>query len=113
MTVRVYNLYKYIIVVLWCLVFFFFFKQKTAYEMRISDWSSDVCSSDLHPERTGFAHLFEHLMFGGSVNIANYDEPLQKVGGENNAFTNTDRSEERRVGKECVSTCRSRWSPYH
>ena len=50
----------------------------------------NVGSRDEHPEKTGFAHLFEHLMFGGSVNIANYDEPLQKVGGENNAFTNTD-----------------------
>ncbi len=50
----------------------------------------DVGSRDEHPEKTGFAHLFEHLMFGGSVNIPNYDEPLQMVGGENNAFTNTD-----------------------
>lgn len=50
----------------------------------------DVGSRDEHPDKTGFAHLFEHLMFGGSVNIPNYDEPLQMVGGENNAFTNTD-----------------------
>jgi zinc protease len=50
----------------------------------------EVGSRDEDPEKTGFAHLFEHLMFGGSMNIANYDEPLQKVGGENNAFTNTD-----------------------
>lgn len=50
----------------------------------------DVGSRDEHPDKTGFAHLFEHLMFGGSINIPNYDEPLQKVGGENNAFTNTD-----------------------
>ena len=50
----------------------------------------DVGSRDESPEKTGFAHLFEHLMFGGSVNIPNYDEPLQIVGGENNAFTNTD-----------------------
>jgi zinc protease len=50
----------------------------------------DVGSRDERPDKTGFAHLFEHLMFGGSVNIPNYDEPLQKVGGENNAFTNTD-----------------------
>jgi len=50
----------------------------------------DVGSRDEHPEKTGFAHLFEHLMFGGSKHIASYDEPLQKVGGENNAFTNTD-----------------------
>jgi len=45
---------------------------------------------DEDPAKTGFAHLFEHLMFGGSVNIPVYDEPLQKVGGENNAFTNND-----------------------
>ncbi len=50
----------------------------------------DVGSRDEHPDKTGFAHLFEHLMFGGSINIPNYDEPLQRVGGENNAFTNTD-----------------------
>lgn len=50
----------------------------------------DVGSRDESPDKTGFAHLFEHLMFGGSVNIPNYDEPLQRVGGENNAFTNTD-----------------------
>lgn len=50
----------------------------------------DVGSRDESEEKTGFAHLFEHLMFGGSVNIPNYDEPLQRVGGENNAFTNTD-----------------------
>jgi zinc protease len=50
----------------------------------------NVGSRDESPEKTGFAHLFEHLMFGGSVNIPSYDEPLQKVGGENNAFTNTD-----------------------
>lgn len=50
----------------------------------------NVGSRDESPERTGFAHLFEHLMFGGSVNIPKYDEPLQRVGGENNAFTNND-----------------------
>lgn len=50
----------------------------------------NVGSRNEYPDKTGFAHLFEHLMFGGSVNIPNYDEPLQKVGGENNAFTNTD-----------------------
>ncbi|HEY3405081.1 MAG TPA: pitrilysin family protein [Ohtaekwangia sp.] len=50
----------------------------------------DVGSRDEQPHKTGFAHLFEHLMFGGSVNIPSYDEPLQRVGGENNAFTNTD-----------------------
>jgi predicted Zn-dependent peptidase len=50
----------------------------------------DVGARDEDPEQTGFAHLFEHLMFGGSVNIPNYDEPLQRVGGENNAFTSND-----------------------
>ncbi len=50
----------------------------------------DVGSRDESEEKTGFAHLFEHLMFGGSINVPNYDEPLQMVGGENNAFTNTD-----------------------
>lgn len=50
----------------------------------------NVGSRNEFPDKTGFAHLFEHLMFGGSINIPNYDEPLQKVGGENNAFTNTD-----------------------
>ena len=50
----------------------------------------DVGSRDERPDKTGFAHLFEHLMFGGSMNVPNYDEPLQLVGGDNNAFTNTD-----------------------
>ncbi len=50
----------------------------------------DVGAKDENPDQTGFAHLFEHLMFGGSVNIPSYDEPLQRVGGENNAFTNND-----------------------
>jgi predicted Zn-dependent peptidase len=49
-----------------------------------------VGSRDENPDKTGFAHLFEHLMFGGSVNIPKYDEPLQLAGGENNAFTNSD-----------------------
>ena len=49
-----------------------------------------VGSRNEHPERTGFAHLFEHLMFGGSKHIPSYDKVLQAVGGENNAFTNTD-----------------------
>lgn len=49
-----------------------------------------VGARDESPEQTGFAHLFEHLMFGGSINIPNYDAPLQTVGGENNAFTSND-----------------------
>lgn len=50
----------------------------------------DVGSRDENPSMTGFAHLFEHLMFGGSVNAPDFDTPLQLVGGENNAFTNND-----------------------
>jgi zinc protease len=50
----------------------------------------DVGARDEDESKTGFAHLFEHLMFGGSINIPNYDEPLQLVGGENNAFTTND-----------------------
>ena len=49
-----------------------------------------VGSRDEYPDKTGFAHLFEHLMFGGSANIPSFDEPLQMVGGDNNAFTNND-----------------------
>src|SRR3546814_5582112 len=78
-----------------CGCFIFFFKQKTAYEMRISDWSSDVCSSDL----MGEGSLAGFLLVGGKLLEAGVREDV--------------RSEERRVGKECVSTCRSRWSPYH
>src|SRR3546814_6645071 len=84
---------------------FFFFKQKTAYEMRISDWSSDVCSSDLEVG-IGFFRPAEALK-----------EILKERSLADTNITNNDdrarRSEERRVGKECVSTCRSRWSPYH
>lgn len=50
----------------------------------------DVGARDEQESQTGFAHLFEHLMFGGSVNVPSYDEPLQRVGGENNAFTSND-----------------------
>ncbi len=50
----------------------------------------DVGARDEDPDKTGFAHLFEHLMFGGSINIKDYDEPLQKAGGENNAYTTND-----------------------
>lgn len=50
----------------------------------------DVGARDEHPEKTGFAHLFEHLMFGGSLNIPKYDEPLEKAGGTNNAYTTND-----------------------
>src|SRR3546814_3053797 len=80
----------------------FFFKQKTAYELRSSDWSSDVCSSDLG---AGDASL---------VGLAPEAADLSLMGlGWSSGFETGMRSEERRVGKECVSTCRSRWSPYH
>src|SRR3546814_7862323 len=93
-------------------IVFFFFKQKTAYEMRISDWSSDVCSSDLDGAEPvdqrdtrplGVRPAGDGKIRGGR-NPAETGLPLRRRVG---------RSEERRVGKECVSTCRSRWSPYH
>ncbi len=58
--------------------------------MAVIDVIYDVGARDENPDKTGFAHLFEHLMFGGSINIADYDEPLQMAGGENNAFTTND-----------------------
>src|SRR5688572_12230166 len=58
--------------------------------MAVVDVMYDVGSRDESDTRTGFAHLFEHLMFGGSVNIPSYDEPLQMAGGENNAYTTHD-----------------------
>src|SRR3546814_4950845 len=93
----------------WCpghcgICVFFFFKQKTAYEMRISDWSSDVCSSDLQgprPRAPGGREQAGRRLEGGVV-LVHQGEPRRS----------RFRSEERRVGKECVSTCRSRWSPY-
>src|SRR3546814_10441818 len=81
------------------LFLFFCFKQKTAYEMRISDWSSDVCSSDLAGDADGNRELADGGRHRQRGEIAVDDRG------------NTRRSEERRVGKECVSTCRSRWSP--
>ena len=58
--------------------------------MAIVNVMYDVGSRDENPEKTGFAHLFEHLMFGGSIHIPDYDEPLQRAGGENNAYTTND-----------------------
>src|SRR3546814_9965157 len=100
---------------------FFFFKQKTAYEMRISDWSSDVCSSDLM-EAVGRAanrfHCHRPEQVGDQAADQQPDDHhvVGQVEGEYLARVvglQVVRSEERRVGKECVSTCRSRWSPYH
>src|SRR3546814_8740873 len=94
---------------------FFFFKQKTAYEMRISDWSSDVCSSDLAIDlpddvsvlrgKQDWREKPHSIWYHRTTGI------WQPVWLE--CVPETSRSEERRVGKECVSTCRSRWSPYH
>src|SRR3546814_2774207 len=102
---------------------FFFFKQKTAYEMRISDWSSDVCSSDLGNRRSLKLDLVlleevverrpagvEHAGGLGDVAVGDGQRLTQRLALGQEARL---RSEERRVGKECVSTCRSRWSPYH
>src|SRR3546814_8939044 len=111
-----------------CLSFYYrmflvlFFKQKTAYEMRISDWSSDVCSSDL----SGGAQAAAPGAVAGkgaapsptavkppaasSQNRNAVDPDAAKRAKER---AKRRRSEERRVGKECVSTCRSRWSTYH
>src|SRR3546814_1762408 len=97
----------------WIVLSLFLFKQKTAYEMRISDWSSDVCSSDLlngrvvvqpGAQKTDSDQRIANLMLakGAEINA----KPELEIYAD-------DRSEERRVGKECVSTCRSRWSPYH
>ncbi|MGN6163178.1 MAG: M16 family metallopeptidase [Flavisolibacter sp.] len=64
--------------------------QDTSTPMAVVNVMYDVGAKDEDPSRTGFAHLFEHLMFGGSINIPVYDEPLQMAGGENNAYTTND-----------------------
>src|SRR3546814_18300117 len=138
-----------------CIFIFFFFKQKTAYEMRISDWSSDVCSSDLdkgllessiqrpfhtfdqkelYPDPVDKAAailesiISNHPFVDGNKRTAyvvarlflranNLD--IQETQDEKYEFvisaarSEIRRSEERREGKECVSTCRSRWATYH
>src|SRR3546814_5876899 len=105
---------------------FFFFKQKTAYEMRISDWSSDVCSSDLVSIESdipvlGLPACEEAGQSGCIIAWQSFAEPAEPgfiakayaastgLTGEPRRDTKMLRSEERRVGKECVSTCRSRW----
>src|SRR3546814_6625872 len=99
---------------MWCLGIFFF-KQKTAYEMRISDWSSDVCSSDLAAvggDHAAQAAIVEIALAADIVGVG--EEYRVLLGpGRHQPGRHALRSEERRVGKECVSTCRSRWSPYH
>src|SRR3546814_9402437 len=104
---------------------FFFVKQKTAYEMRISDWSSDVCSSDLWL-MVAEAQDREALMGDFDVEVMPFGRSVgRRIGqGEDGAIrckaprgrcqkqrsrVEMGRSEERRVGKACVSTCRSRW----
>ena len=64
--------------------------QDTSTPMAVVNVMYDVGARDENPSQTGFAHLFEHLMFGGSINIPEYDEPLQMAGGENNAYTTND-----------------------
>src|SRR3546814_5284563 len=106
---------------------FFCFKQKTAYEMRISDWSSDVCSSDLAkrglPVKCALIGSADNRKWAGGgiakvergyaakdlLNAADVYQ-VRRAGG---MLIVIARSEVRRVGKECVSPCRSRWSPNH
>src|SRR3546814_6937661 len=104
---------------LWCRCIFFCFRQKTAYEMRISDWSSDVCSSDLaETARSGVEHPAARCEMVGKAVVQHVASA--KASGEKRALQppearpcGLERSAERRVGTECVSKCRSRWSPYH
>src|SRR3546814_16702699 len=110
----------------------FFFKQKTAYEMRISDWSSDVCSSDLHlfrrpgDRRYGRPRKFwvDCRQPGVAMALPDPlgDRPSRLLARRvyrpgaaraRRAAPGRNRSEERRVGQGYVSKCRSRWSPYH
>src|SRR3546814_8206279 len=103
---------------------FFFFKQKTAYEMRSSDWSSDVFSSDLAYGFDDQEAVPVSLDAGSAVVFDGYllhRSLLNRSKGTRRAlvyhYMSAEsllpwRSEERRVGQECVSTCRSRWSPY-
>src|SRR3546814_10511558 len=113
-------------------MWFFFFKQKTAYEMRISDWSSDVCSSDLCVRAAARKDLPQYLDGEPVVELRPADprrrrrlgnDAVDAVGEHGRAGAigpdaaadagrRAGRSEESRVGKECGITCRSRWSPY-
>src|SRR3546814_19186269 len=115
-----------------CVYVFFFFKQKTAYEMRISDWSSDVCSSDLSNAPLQSPISSPHFMEDSTLRANIIDEQdavyreaeeedrrrarvraASRAAQEEEETPRLGRSEERRVGKECVSTCGSRWSLSH
>src|SRR3546814_3245749 len=103
----IFYLMKYSVIYLLLLSTFyyvFFFKQKTAYELRISDWSSDVCSSDL-PSSSAWPRK--------SARSCTSPMSPRSSWTRGSCPPAARRSEERRVGKECVSTCRYRWSPYH
>src|SRR3546814_5416746 len=102
--------------------YFFFFKQKTAYEMRISDWSSDVCSSDLIASVAEVTKKHGLTLVVDNTFLSPYFQNPLDLGADIVVHSVTKyigmliaslvrRSEERRVGKECVRTCRSRWSP--
>src|SRR3546814_7258737 len=86
----------------------FFFTQKPASEMRISDWSSDVCSSDLEPSRPP---VWAAGPVGCTRPRGDDMMVLLQSDGNRSRHGGHRRTDERRVGKECVSTCRSRWSP--
>src|SRR3546814_4204691 len=88
----------------------FFFKQKTECEMRISDWSSEVCSSDLQREHAGDEVALQRGSRRGHGRMVRRGAPPRQP-GRGFSDRHSSRSEERRVGKECVSTCRARWSP--
>src|SRR3546814_4531612 len=103
---------------------FFLFKQKTAYKLRISDWSSDVCSSDLHivalrdiPAGQELFYDYGLIMDGRITKTLRRDYMClcgtESCRGTMLALPKKKRSEERRVGTECVRTCRCRWSAYH
>src|SRR3546814_14306171 len=109
----------------------FFFKQKTAYDRRMSDWSSDVCSSDLatfwispSSVRVGCEPPTMLILYSSAIRLSSLTNrgvcavsaSIASIGVRSRLSYDSNgsvRSEARRVGKECVSTCRSRWSPYH
>src|SRR3546814_5783098 len=111
----IYYVLSYVLCMVVVLSCFFFFKQKTAYEMRISDWSSDVCSSDLRRHRDALRYRGHRSRRVDRVlgRVPDGDRQGARLVRGRRVGRNRVKSEERRVGKECVSTCRSRWSPYH